>query len=231
MPIIPTLDQLKQEFGLKNVSIVNAKTAAGFAANKALTGIASAVQIKHGTKNNPYTSRIPVGPAHDIDNGDFLDPDFNLLGKSLGNPVYTSLTILGGKYTDKQGRAQTYKRIDLESILISVSFPRKIVKTEIQGRNGTVKEYIGEDDAQITIRGIICGSNGVYPTDEVSQLLTVIQAPVAVGIISEYLNPIGIVSLVFETREISQAEGGYSYQPFTLNAISDTAQELRITGN
>jgi hypothetical protein len=116
-----------------------------------------------------------------------------------------------------------------QAILISVSFPRVIIKTEIQGRNGTVKEYIGEGDAQIGFRGVICGANGQYPASEVVALLKIVQAPVEIPVICSYLHNLGIYTIVFEDRTFDQEEGGYSYQTFSFSAISDTPQELKIS--
>lgn len=179
--------------------------------------------VKTPTYNVPDTSTV--------DDPIVRDADYNLLGQSLGNPVYTNLTIMGGSYTDNQGNTINYPRVDFESILISVTLPRNIVKTKIQGRDGTVKEYIGEDDASISIRGIIAGPNGHWPIEEVTQLKQVIKAPVAVEVVSAYLQALDIHSIVFEDRELNEDEGGYSYQTFTLNAVSDVPQELRLSGN
>ena len=44
--------------------------------------------------------------------------------------------------------------------VIEISNTRNIVKTEIQGRDGTVKEFINNGDYQISIKGIL--SNDVY---------------------------------------------------------------------
>lgn len=178
--------------------------------------------------NNPYTGNVP--PASGQDAPITRDADYNLLGTTLGNPVFTNLTILGGSYTDSTGRVINYPRIDLEGILISVSLPRNVVKTQIVGRDGSVKEYIGEGDAAVTINGIITGLNGQYPTNAVSQLFQVITAPVAVDVVSPYLQLLGIYSIVFEDRDLEQKEGSYSYQTFTLNAVSDTPQEFTVNG-
>lgn len=177
---------------------------------------------------NPYLGKTPADPGQD--DPIVRDSDYNLLGTSLGNPVYTNLTILSGSYTDDSGRVITYPRIDLEGILMTVSLPRNVVKTEIQGRNGSVKEYIGEGDAAIGINGIITGLNGQYPEADITQFLQVIMAPVALQVVSPYLQRLGIYSIVFEDRDINQTSGGYSYQTFSLNAISDTPQELLVNG-
>lgn len=231
MPIVPTIQQLQREFGLRTTSIPIIKTAVGRIANPAITAISGLVTAGRSTRsNNPYASSIStISAMYNPDRAQVRDADYNLLGKSLGNPVFTSVTFESISYTRQDGTPITTPRIDLETVIITCSFPRKVVKTEIQGRNGTVKEYIGEDDAQIEFNGMICGANGQYPYDEVLQMLSVIQAPTAIEVVSPYLMNLGISSVVFETREIGQQEGGYSYQPFSLKAVSDTPQELRVT--
>ena len=105
-----------------------------------------------------------------VTNSDDVQNKVTNYGKSeLGTPVYSQVTF--GLKTGSKGvksypmdgsldKPITYSDIKyslpnsdkvyrlpvmtFQAILISVSFPRNIVKTEIQGRNGTVKEYIGE---------------------------------------------------------------------------------------
>jgi hypothetical protein len=96
------------------------------------------------------------------------------------------------------------------------------------GRNGTVKEYIGEGDASISFKGVITGKNGHYPIEKVELLKQIIQAPISIPVVCKYLNDLDIHTIVFEDRILDQQEGGYSYQTFSLNAISDTPQELKF---
>lgn len=167
----------------------------------------------------------------------------------LGTPVYDQVTfglknnqkvtvnygaagarvVTPNTYTLADGTPVHIPVITFQAILISVSFPRNIVKTAIQGRNGTVKEYIGEGDAQITFRGIITGKNGQRPTAEIQDLMTLIKAPVSIPVINDFLNKeLGIFNVVFDDRSFEQEEGGYSYQGFSLNAISDETVNLTI---
>jgi hypothetical protein len=156
--------------------------------------------------------------------------DPSLYQGNLGTSVYSDVTFDTVTYTDNLGKEITTPKMTIYSVLVSVIFLRKVVKTEIQGRDGTVKEYIGEDDAQISFRGIFTGTNGYYPSNDVANLIKIIKAPVAIPVICSWLNNKGIASIVFEDRQFDQDEGGYSYQTFALNAISDTPQELLISG-
>lgn len=179
----------------------------------------------NASKPNPFNGRI-----------DTTDTRVTELYKSqLGTPVFIDVTFGDNQnptvYRDlKTNTDVTLPVMVFQAILCSVVFPRNIVKTEIQGRNGTVKEYIGEGDAQISFRGIITGTNGNYPAEQVALLKQLVYAPIPVPVISEYLNNLGIDTVVFEDRSFEQEEGGYSYQTFSLNAISDTPQELRLSG-
>ena len=151
-----------------------------------------------------------------------------LVPSKLGTQVMAEVTFKGLTWTDTQGKNHIVKTQTFQTILIDLTFPRNIVKTEIQGRNGTVKEYIGEGDAQIAFRGVITGSNGQYPESEVQDLVQLIKAPVPIEVICTFLNNKGVYNVVFEDRTLSEEEGGYSYQTFSLNAISDTPVELQI---
>jgi hypothetical protein len=171
---------------------------------------------------------------------------------SLGTPIYTDLTLLGCSYTDnitgnkitlandryRQGGSSNSQTgsaqkggfyMNIETVLITVDQPIRVIKTEIQGRDGTVKEYIGKDDAKVTINGMITGKNGIYPRDEVARLKAWLDAPVSKGIVAWWLDNLGISNLVVEDYSFPQVEGGYSYQQFAINCISDAPVELRIT--
>jgi hypothetical protein len=174
---------------------------------------------------NPYENRIPGAiPA---------DPE--LYKSSLGTPVFSDIT-LGDKinpnnnqWKDNDGKLQSFTPMTFYTVLLSVSIPKRIVMTEIQGRPGTIKEYIGMGDYQVTINGVITGANGHYPKDEVRNLNKIISAPIAIVVTSWYLQNLNIHNLVINSgSEISQDEGGYSYQQFSIPAVSDFPVELKI---
>lgn len=148
-----------------------------------------------------------------------------------GNAPFTetSITFESVTYTDQEGKSIRTPQLELSQILVSVTFPRNIIKTQIQGRNGTVKEYIGEGDATISFRGVLTAKNGASPKDQINTLKQIMNAPVAIPVSSSYLQNLDIYSIVFEDRTLEQEEGGYSYQSFTINAVSDIPQELDIS--
>lgn len=181
------------------------------------------VAIVNAKNNNPYEGRP------ELQLRDYPTPQ---IGTSvLGTPIFTDLTLKTfPDYVDFQGKTVHTQGADinLETVLITIDQPIRIVKTEIQGRDGTVKEYIGKDDAKITINGVITGSNGGYPFQKVASLKAWLDAPISKGITAWWLDNLGISQIVVESYSFPQTEGGISYQMFSIQAISDIPVELKI---
>lgn len=167
---------------------------------------------------NPYIGKISPSNSKDAP----------LYRSSLGTPVITDITFKGGTYVDYNNRSVNFDDVTLVTVLLQVSQPNKIIKTEIQGRDGTVKEYIGKDDYSVTVNGIITGTNGAYPYSEVRALKNMLNAPIAIEVVSRYLQNLDIYNLVVEDWAFEQDAGGYSYQGFTINCISDDPVEFKI---
>lgn len=152
----------------------------------------------------------------------------------LGYPIFTNITFNAGSYTDyTTGRPRSFAAIALETVLLTVSQAKKIVRTEIQGKDGTVKEYIGMDDYHIAINAIITTQprqvNGHYPANEVAAVKQMLDAPVPIGVTCDYLQRLGIYSVVVTDYSIPQKAGRYSQQDITINCISDAPVQLQIT--
>lgn len=170
-------------------------------------------------RDNPYQGRV--------NQSDSRDPA--LYRSALGTPVVIDLTFQSVRYTDfEKNREVSTEQLQLQAVLCTVSRPSIIVKTQIQGRNGTVKEYISKDDFAITINGIIVGENGQFPEAQVISLQRICEAPVAIPVVSRFLNALQIYNIVVEDYTMPQTAGGISKQEFTINAISDQPIELQI---
>lgn len=186
--------------------------------------------------NVPSTVQQPNDPNFQIDQTDNRDTplDYQSL---LNTPVYTNIEFLPGQYeTNTKGVFKTFgsntdgpDRLRFESVLITVSQATKIVKTEIQGRDGTVKEYIGKDDYAVSVNGIITGKNGQRPVDQILSLKKMLDAPIAIEVASSYLQMLDIHYLVLDSWSLGENEGGYSYQTFSMSFLSDVQQELQLT--
>ena len=147
----------------------------------------------------------------------------------LGTPVYSDIIFQAGSYEGPtQGQTISFPQVQLQAVLMTVDQAKVIIKTEIAGRNGTAKEYIGLSDYQISINGIITGDNGVRPTQDISNLKKMLDAPVVIQVASSFLQEMGIDNIVVDSYNLPEMEGGRAYQTFTISCSSDIPQELRI---
>lgn len=155
--------------------------------------------------------------------------DAGLYKGPLGTPVMADITFESVTYTDFiTGVKKTTKKITLINVLINVSQAKKIITTEIQGRNGTIKEYIGLDDYNVNINGFIIANNGQSTKSDMIDLQNMCNARVQIPVTCDFLNSFGIFNIVIKDYTFNQEAGGYSKQPFTINALSDEDVVLKI---
>lgn len=174
-------------------------------------------------QNSPYVKE-------DVQNG-FVEGDVPLqkFTSKLNTIVYSNVIFNAGVILDENG-AQVDKWDDfrIDDVLLNVSQSKKIITTEIQGRDGTVKEYIGLDDFQVQITGRLNGTYNVNPKELTRQLKIILSAGQPLEITSWYLQNLDITDIVVKDFNFGQTEGEYSTQYFTINAMSDKRFEAKI---
>lgn len=153
----------------------------------------------------------------------------------LGTPVYDILRINAFSYTDEKGnQINIASVIDFETVLMEVTQTKNIITTAVQGRNGTVKEYISEGDYQISINGVISSKyNNVAPFEidinYVNSIFSMLKANVAIPISSNFLNMFQINSMVVLDYKFNQIEGARNTIGFSMNCLSDEPFEIKYT--
>lgn len=184
-------------------------------------GLGIGSQSKLERKNEYYL-------AEDI----FIESAFkNGSSAFFGTPVYNGLRFETGVYRDNEGKEVRYPAVELDTVLFDVAMTRNIVKTVVQGRNGTIKEYISDGDFDVNIKGVICSSDPrLYPEEEVSKLLQILKATSSVAVGSEFLNQMfGIYNLVIESYSFEMVAGFQNIQRFTMKCISDEPLEFKLS--
>jgi hypothetical protein len=191
-------------------------------ASSAVFGLANFAGLNNikiqDAQNSPYV--IEQGGAQDIPLQKFVS--------KLGTVVYSNIIFNAGVILDENGVADTWDDFRIDDVLLTVSQSKKIITTEIQGRDGTVKEYIGLDDFQIQITGRLNGSYNVNPKELTRQLKIILSAGQPLEITSWYLQNLDITDIVVKDFNFGQTEGEYSTQYFTINALSDKRFEAKI---
>ncbi len=117
------------------------------------------------------------------------------------------------------------ERLVINDAVCSVSKSRSIVKTQIVGHNGTIKEYIDEGDFSIKITvGIVAVENGLivdkYPEEGIRELKKFLEDKSTLRVQSSFLDIFDISSIVIESYSLTQ-ETESNYQSLSITAISD----------
>lgn len=158
---------------------------------------------------------------------DAVDPDKSSRTSYFGTPVFSNIEIKPFQYEKLNGETIQIKNgIVIDHVLITVTQTKNIVTTPIQGRPGTVKEYISDGDFEIELTGTISSKGNNYPETDVNELVQILRAPVAINIISEFLNWFDIHSVVVTDYSFPQSEGFRNQQEFNITLLSDTPVEL-----
>lgn len=138
----------------------------------------------------------------------------------LGTPVFSNLVL-------QSQDASVILRID--AVLMTVSMTKNIVKTKVQGQNGTFKEYVSDGDYKVGIKGVLASTNPqVYPRNQVQRLKALCDLAEPIEASSDFLDLFGVHNLVIERYQFPQKEGFYNMQGFSLSCVSDEPLELLL---
>lgn len=141
------------------------------------------------------------------------------------------LTSLGFRYKGLQ---------DFEFIecVISINQDKNIVTTALQGRDGTIKEYISDGDYSISIEaGINNYKEGDetqasydYPADKIRALHKYLKLKDAIDVQSDFLEIFGVRSAVIKSYNLVQ-ETHSNRQGISISMLSDTPYEIKLKQN
>jgi hypothetical protein len=151
----------------------------------------------------------------------------------LGTHVFDTLKIDALNYYDTESSRTVYaSAINILPVLFNADQGKNIVKTEVQGRSGTVKEYIALGDYTMSCKGVLTSQSGpkTYPKDEANNLIAMLNAPVALTITGKFINHFGS-SWVVDRYSLEQKEGYPFMLFFSIDLISDTDFVIETTQN
>ena len=120
--------------------------------------------------------------------------------------------------------------ITINGIAVKVSQTKNIVKTTVEGLNGTVKEYISMGDYEIELAGTITNPKGKseYPKDEVATLIELCTLSEPIDLICKHVQQFDISSAVVVSYEMPQKAGAPFQQEFTIKLVSDIPDVIKL---
>lgn len=157
----------------------------------------------------------------------------------LGTPVYSNLEVPAGQYKNLDGETVPFDGIRIDTVLFDVTIEKNIVRTPINGRDGTVKQYISLGDYAIACQGIIIGESdaanagfsvsqtNAVPEEEIRKLNEIMKVPQEIEIVSEFLDFFDVSTVVIEGANFSQREGYRDSVYFSMGMLSDAPIELK----
>jgi len=187
------------------------------------------VNLKNALQTNlfEFGRRFDGGPEP-VDH----DPEYwtRVRDKSyLGTPVFTPLEIKGGSYLDENGNTVTFEGMFIDCVLMTVNQSKIIEKTLINGRRGSVKEFISDNDFTVNMKIVLASPHSsIFPEEATTRLISILRAPVALEVVSAYLNMYEIYSIVIDSYNNPQRQGFQNLSMFDINASSDEPLELQL---
>lgn len=113
-------------------------------------------------------------------------------------------------------------------VLIEAARSKVIEVTTIEGKNGSVKEFSSLGHYDISVKGILVGDDGNYPSQQVRKLARLDSRPVAINVTNDLLDYIGVKKLIIKRINWRSMQGYENLQAFELECISDEDVELVI---
>lgn len=173
------------------------------------------------------TSKQPTQYSADIPDGHSL----------LGTPIYDRVTFYGNGpggsimyYDIATKKPVVVPKLNIDIALINVTKVIQVVKTNVAGANGTVKQYISLGDYQVSINGVFTSEvPDTRPEDVLRQLNLLTSCPTEVQVGSHFLSTFGITCVVFDGEQnFNMEESQRDVQRFTLNCLSETPFLIKV---
>lgn len=197
--------------------------------------------------NTPNTEQLAKGTGVNMafrfgmSNGKVLKAS-DVVGQE-GNPKFSKEEYFGAVIQDKV----TFKVIDINvsppkhleftfhECLFTINRPKNIVTTAMQGRDGTIKEYVANDDYQITLEAGIDSYLGneqsdkrfEYPAEQLEELIQILNFPNELEVTSDFLKLFKIYSVVVTQYNLTQ-ETHTNRQSIQIQLLSDEPYIIKI---
>jgi Domain of unknown function (DUF6046) len=144
----------------------------------------------------------------------------------LGTPIFADVIL--SHSIKVEGKDVVDEEVHLLWCLCEVTQTKNIVKTVVQGRDGTVKEYISDGDYIVSLKGAFSSTfMQSYPKDITKRLISICKKKAPLKVTSEFLLMFDIAELVIDEFTFDQVEGKQNVQKFDLKCCSDTPLILK----
>lgn len=186
----------------------------------------------------PVYMTVPIGTTNEVKiegfNPSVKEEDINedeILKSVYNTPIIYPVSFEGGDYPiyDWYGKIKlkNYKQIWLPATtMVDFSRAKNIIKTNVIGINGTVKEYFGFDDWQIRIR-MLCLNDNKYKAREYADILQDwFEIAGGINVRGSIFSKKEIYNIVIENFDVKTLAGSPSVIPIELSCSSNEPVEI-----
>jgi len=154
----------------------------------------------------------------------FSDQDFQQgIGVSeLGTLMYDNVILT----LKEEGGVET--TLTLNAVRFVVSQSKNIVKTQISGRNGTIKEYNNLSDYTVRCEAVLTTPNQrLFPSSQLNDFIKIAKSETEIDVVSRILNEnFRIDSIIIEDYAV-QPNTGASDVTINFTMISETPFDVK----
>ncbi len=155
--------------------------------------------------------------------------DFALINQETNQPEANNYPIksgVGKLLTGVITLKANGKELVLENCLFDTSNSKRIVQTAINGKDGTVKEWISNGDIIINVQVNILNKERNYPVDELIEIMNFLKLNRELSINETHINKILDVSRVVVTSWRHVPKTWSNYQSIMIDLVSDNTYEI-----
>lgn len=155
--------------------------------------------------------------------------DFAVVRQKANQPAINSYAIesgVGKLLTGVITLKANDKELVLENCLFDTSNSKRIVQTAINGKDGTVKEWISNGDIIINVQVNILNKERNYPVDELLEIMKFLKLNRELSINETHINKILDVSRVVVTSWRHVPKTWSNYQSIMIDLVSDNTYEI-----
>lgn len=158
----------------------------------------------------------------------FIDDDTEATSW-FGLPVFDTVMFEPLEYTDEDGNDVNLDvPLRLDVAVIEINQAKNIVKTPRAGKNGTIKEFMGLGDYNITIRGWLVSEIATdHPEQTTKEFYQFCKAPKEIKVSSVFLSYFDIYTIVIESFTVRQMEGTRNIFEYEITASDETPFEIQ----
>lgn len=186
----------------------------------------------------PVYITVPIGTPEKVKiegfnpsvKDDFINED-QVLKSVYGTPIIFPVQFRGGDYPiyDWYGKPKTKRYDDLwlpATTMVDFSRAKNVIKTNVLGLNGTIKEVFGFDDWQIRIR-LLCLNDNKYKAREYADMIQDwFEIAGGVNVFGSIFSKKEIYNIVIEDIDIKSVTGSPDVIPIELSAVSNEPVEI-----